>query len=80
MEKNCLHGRAANAIKNRWNNHLKKTPKGIMILRLIGPMDDKTSDHSVREDDLEASTSGYADLIHNHDPNALHSIRETFTR
>ena len=74
-----LKQRSTNAIKNRWNNHLKKTPKGTMILSLIDLMDEEASDHSVPEDDLkarmaefqsivrgddlEASTSGSADLI-----------------
>ena len=84
MAKNDLRGRAPNAIKNRWNNHLKKRHAIISDLRrhLLyleeHLMDDEASDHSVRGDDLEALMVEIASLIPNIDPNQTsdHSVRE----
>ena len=83
MEKNDLRGRAPNAIKNRWNNHLKKRHAIISDLRrhLLyleeHLMDDKASDYSVRGGDLKALMAEFASLIPNVDPNETsdHSIR-----
>ena len=83
MAKNDLRGRAPNAIKNRWNNHLKKRHAIISDLRrhLLyleeHLMDDKASDYSVRGGDLKALMAEFASLIPNVDPNETsdHSIR-----
>ena len=84
MAKNDLRGRAANAIKNRWNHRLKKRHATISDLRRYllyleeHLMDDEASDHSVRGDDLEALMVEIASLIPNIDPNQTsdHSVRE----
>ncbi|KAL6320189.1 hypothetical protein AAG906_004698 [Vitis piasezkii] len=84
MAKNDLRGRAANAIKNRWNHRLKKRHATISDLRRYllyleeHLMDDEASDHSVRGDDLEALMAEIASLIPNVDPNQTsdHSVRE----
>eukprot|EP00261_Vitis_vinifera_P040211 XP_019081454.1 PREDICTED: trichome differentiation protein GL1-like [Vitis vinifera] len=59
MAKEYLQGRTANAIKNRWNNHLEKMLMGDLERYLL--TDDETSDHSAREDDV---TSLMAKEIH----------------
>ncbi|XP_034680369.1 transcription factor MYB93-like [Vitis riparia] len=82
MAKNDLRGRAPNAIKNRWNNHLKKRHATISDLRrhLLyleeHLMDDEASDHSVWGGDLEALMAEFASLIPNVDPSAISSIPE----
>ncbi|KAJ9678436.1 hypothetical protein PVL29_020578 [Vitis rotundifolia] len=70
MAENHLPGRAANDIKNRWNNHLKKTHAMRSYLERHLLTDDETSDHSVPGDDLESLIVEYASLIPNVDPNA----------
>ena len=75
MAKHHLPGRAANAIKNRWNRHLKKRHATISDLRrdLLYPeehlMHDEASDHSVRGDDVEALMAEFASLIPQVDTN-----------
>ncbi|XP_034711442.1 transcription factor MYB46-like [Vitis riparia] len=75
MAKHHLRGRAANAIKNRWNNHLKKRHATISDLRrdLFYPeehlIDDEASELSVRGKDLEALMAEFASLIPNVDSN-----------
>ncbi|XP_034680367.1 transcription factor MYB53-like [Vitis riparia] len=89
MAENYLRGRAPNAIKNRWNNYLKKrhatTSDPVRedlearvdeaLTTKVDPEspDEETSNHSV------ASTSDSDDLIPNLHPNALCSIEDTFT-
>ena len=59
-----LEGRSANAIKNCWYNHLKKSTATISDSRRPLPyhvqhllMDDQNSDHSFSEDDIKARLS-----------------------
>ncbi|XP_034710133.1 trichome differentiation protein GL1-like [Vitis riparia] len=61
MAKDYLRGRTANAIKNRWNNHLEKMLMGDLERYLL--TDDETSDHSAREDDVTSVVDKYASLI-----------------
>lgn len=59
-----LEGRSANAIKNRWYNHLKKSTATVSDPRRPLPyhvqqplMNDQTTDHSLSEDDIKAQLS-----------------------
>ena len=59
-----LEGRSANAIKNCWYNHLKKSTATISDSRRPLPyhvqqplMNDQTTDHSLSEDDIKARLS-----------------------
>ncbi|WKA06206.1 hypothetical protein VitviT2T_024119 [Vitis vinifera] len=59
-----LEGRSANAIKNRWYNHLKKSTTTVSNPRRPLPyhvqqplMNDQTTDHSLSEDDIKARLS-----------------------
>ena len=86
MAKYHLPDRSANVIKNGWNNHLKKrlvTTSDIKWHRLYLEqhllIDDETSDHSVRGDDLKALMAEFASLIPYIDPNAISSIPEHMT-
>ena len=65
MAKEYLQGRTANAIKNRWNNHLEKMLTNISDVGRYLLTDDETSDHSAREDedDVTSVVAEYASLI-----------------
>ena len=59
-----LEGRSANAIKNCWYNHLKKSTTTVSNPRRPLPyhvqqplMNDQTTDHSLSEDDIKARLS-----------------------
>ncbi|KAL6321417.1 hypothetical protein AAG906_016516 [Vitis piasezkii] len=65
MAEEYLKGRTANAIKNRWNNHLNKMLTNISDVGRYLLTDDETSDHSAREDedDVASVVAEYASLI-----------------
>lgn len=75
MAEHHLPGRPTNAIKNRWNSHLKKRNKTVSDIRrnvLYAEevlMDDEASELSVRGCDPEPLMAEFASVIPNVDPN-----------